>query len=196
MVVMSGVRPTAAPILVAFEAPARQRRFTVAGRLLLVLPHLVALVIAAPTVVLIVAVGWCWALVVGRLPRFAAVILAGYLSWQTRVSRLSPAPHRRVPAVLPGRCRLSRPGHGSTGPAQPLERSAPDCLGPARSGRRQHGHPRTGHHRPPGGLGGRRRQRTSAPFAPPGFRRLRPLRDPTGRLPDHGDIGVPLGAPR
>ncbi len=40
---------------------------------------------AAPTVVLIVAVGWFWALVVGQLPEFAAVILSGYLSWQTRV---------------------------------------------------------------------------------------------------------------
>lgn len=82
---LSDVRPSASPVLVAFDAPAKQRRYTVAGRPLLVVPHLVALVVAGPAVLVVLGVGWFWALVVGRLPQFAAVILAGYLSWQTRV---------------------------------------------------------------------------------------------------------------
>jgi len=85
VVVMSDVRPSATPVLVAFDAPADQRRYTVAVRLLLIVPHLVALVLAGPAVLVILGVGWFWALIVGRLPQFAAVILAGYLSWQTRV---------------------------------------------------------------------------------------------------------------
>jgi hypothetical protein len=77
--------PEPTPLLVAFGEPARQRRLSVVVRPFLALPHLLALAVAAPSVLLVVAVGWLWALVVGRLPLFAEVILSGYLRWQTRV---------------------------------------------------------------------------------------------------------------
>jgi hypothetical protein len=77
--------PEPAPVLVAVGEPAHQRRLSVLARPLLALPHLVALVLVAPSVLVVAAVGWFWSLVVGRLPLFAAVILSGYLGWQTRV---------------------------------------------------------------------------------------------------------------
>jgi hypothetical protein len=77
--------PTPAPVLVAFASPTRQRRLTVAGRLFLVLPHLVVLAYLGVAAVVVVVIGWFGALFLGRLPRLAADFLPGYLRWQTRV---------------------------------------------------------------------------------------------------------------
>jgi hypothetical protein len=78
--------PAAAPVLVAFAPPARQRRLTVAGRLFLVVPHLVVLAYLTVAAVVVAVIGWLGALWSGRLPRLAADFLPGYLRWQTRVS--------------------------------------------------------------------------------------------------------------
>jgi hypothetical protein len=85
LVVISDARPSAAPVLVAFDPPAPQRRITVAGRLLLALPHLALLVVAAPSALVVTVIGWFGALFLGRLPTFAADYLAGYLRFQTRL---------------------------------------------------------------------------------------------------------------
>ncbi len=85
MVVMPVARPSAAPVLVAVDGPARQRRTTVALRPVLALPHLLALLVVVPAVVVVAVAGWCGALVLGRLPRFAAEFLTGWLRWQTRL---------------------------------------------------------------------------------------------------------------
>lgn len=85
MVVLSDARP-AAPVLVAFGAPARQRRLTVVLRPLLALPQLVALVALAPVVGVVTVIGWFCALATGRLPRWAADRLVGWGRWQTRVA--------------------------------------------------------------------------------------------------------------
>lgn len=84
MVVIADARSDPSPVLVAFGAPARQRRVTVATRPFLALPHVVALSLLAPFVVVVAAIGWCGALVLGRLPQGAAQILSGYIGWQAR----------------------------------------------------------------------------------------------------------------
>jgi hypothetical protein len=82
---MPVARPAAAPVLVAVDGPVQQRRTTVALRLVLALPHLLALLLVVPAVVVVAVVGWCGALVLGRLPRVAAEFLTGWLRWQTRL---------------------------------------------------------------------------------------------------------------
>jgi hypothetical protein len=85
MVGLSDARPPSAPVLVAFAPPGRQRRLTVAFRLLLALPHIAVLLLLAP-LALVVGVGsWFAALGLGRIPRPAADFLGGYLRWQVRV---------------------------------------------------------------------------------------------------------------
>lgn len=85
MVVLSDVRPTAAPVLVAFDTPTEQRRLTVAVRLFLAFPHVVILGLLGLVAVVVTVIGWFGALFLGRLPRRAADFLSGYLRWQTRL---------------------------------------------------------------------------------------------------------------
>jgi Domain of unknown function (DUF4389) len=73
-----------APVLVSFGGPAPQARGTVAIRLLLVIPHLIALWVLGVAAEVVVIIGWVAALVTGRLPGFAVTFLTGYLRWQTR----------------------------------------------------------------------------------------------------------------
>ena len=185
MVMTAALSTEPAPVLVAVGEPTAQSRLSVLVRPLLALPHLVALVLVAPSVVVVVALGWFWALVTGRLPLFAAVILSGYLGWQTRVlgylfllTDVYP-PFTLSDPAYPVRV-TSRPG--------PLNRLAvllrPLLALPAAAvaadGQRRPGHRR------PGGLGHHRRHRPAPRLSPPGRRRLPPLPDPPGRLPDHG----------
>jgi hypothetical protein len=74
-----------APVLVSFGPPDRQRRLTVAARLVLAVPHILALGLLAVVALVVAVVGWCGALVDGRLPRPAAEFLSGYLRWQARL---------------------------------------------------------------------------------------------------------------
>jgi len=75
----------AAPVLVAFEGPTKQRRLTVFFRLLLALPQLIVLGIVGIAVYIVLIISWFGALFMGRLPRFAADFLPGFLRWQVRV---------------------------------------------------------------------------------------------------------------
>ena len=77
-------RDTPGPVLVAFAGPTAQRRATVATRLILAVPHLLALSFLGAAAFPVVVIGWLAALVTGRLPRFAAAYLSGYLRWYSR----------------------------------------------------------------------------------------------------------------
>jgi hypothetical protein len=56
----------------------------VAIRLILAVPHLLALSVLGIAAFPVVVIGWLGALVAGRLPRFAAAYLSGYLRWYAR----------------------------------------------------------------------------------------------------------------
>src|ERR1700733_6688200 len=73
------------PVLMAVDGRAAQLRATVAIRLILAIPHLVALSAVGIGAGAVVIIGWPGAVVMGRLPRFAASYLCGYLRWYSRV---------------------------------------------------------------------------------------------------------------
>jgi Domain of unknown function (DUF4389) len=73
------------PILVAVADPAPQRRVTVAFRLILAIPHFIALYVLSIAAFVILIIGWFGALFSGRLPEFADSFIAGYLRWTVRV---------------------------------------------------------------------------------------------------------------
>jgi len=74
-----------APVQVAVAPTARQRRVTVAFRLILAIPHLFVLYFLAIAAGVVVFIGWWGALFMGRLPDFAANYLSGYMRWYARV---------------------------------------------------------------------------------------------------------------
>jgi hypothetical protein len=74
-----------APVQVAVAEAARQRRATVAFRLILVIPHVFVLYFLGIAAGVVVFIGWWGALFMGRLPDFAANYLAGYMRWSMRV---------------------------------------------------------------------------------------------------------------
>jgi Domain of unknown function (DUF4389) len=74
-----------APVLVAVGNPADQRRLTVAGRLVLCVPHLLVLAWLAPAALALAVVGWFGALATGRLPRLCSDFLSGWLGFQSRL---------------------------------------------------------------------------------------------------------------
>lgn len=71
-------------VTLTVPGPATQRRATVAFRLILAIPHLIALCALGIAAAIVVIIGWFGALATGRLPRFAAAYLSGYLSWYGR----------------------------------------------------------------------------------------------------------------
>jgi hypothetical protein len=81
-----GASGTPGPVLVAIAGPARQRRATVAVRLILAIPHVIALYFLGIAAFVVAVIGWLGALVTGRLPGFAATYLSGYLRWYSRVA--------------------------------------------------------------------------------------------------------------
>ncbi len=82
---MSSDPQPAAPVLVAFEGPAPQKRVTVFFRLILLIPQLIVLEFVAIAAAVVIFIGWFGALFTGRLPDFAAQFLTGYVRWQARV---------------------------------------------------------------------------------------------------------------
>ena len=73
------------PVQVAVAEAARQRRVTVAFRLILAIPHLFVLYFLGIVASVIVFIGWWGALFTGRLPDFASIYLGGYMRWYARV---------------------------------------------------------------------------------------------------------------
>ena len=65
--------------------PDRQRRLTVLVRWLLLIPQFIVVWLLGIAAFVVVVIGWFCALVLGRLPDFAASYLSGYLGYQTRV---------------------------------------------------------------------------------------------------------------
>jgi Domain of unknown function (DUF4389) len=74
------------PIEVGFAGPVPQQRVTVLVRVILAIPHLLALWVLGIVAYIVGIIGWFGALFTGRLPDFAAEYLTGYLRWQTRVN--------------------------------------------------------------------------------------------------------------
>ena len=75
----------ASPILVSFPGPASQRRWTVAIRAILVVPHFVVLWFLTIALEVVVFISWFAALFAGRLPEWAHTFITGVVRWQTRV---------------------------------------------------------------------------------------------------------------
>lgn len=78
-------RGPSGPVLVGFAGPARQRRSTVLVRIILAIPHFFCLYFVRFAALVVLLIGWCGALITGRLPDFAAEFLAGYQRWEVRL---------------------------------------------------------------------------------------------------------------
>lgn len=73
------------PVQLAAAGPARQRRATVAFRMILAIPHLFVIYFLSIAAAIVAFLGWWGALFMGRLPDFAASYLTGFVRWNTRV---------------------------------------------------------------------------------------------------------------
>jgi hypothetical protein len=62
-----------------------QRRWTVLLRIILAVPHIVVVFAISIAAFVVMVIGWFAALVIGRLPDWAAEFLRGYLAWQARL---------------------------------------------------------------------------------------------------------------
>jgi Domain of unknown function (DUF4389) len=69
---------TPARIEVGFAGPARQRRATVAVRILLAIPQLICLAFVRYAVLIVLVIGWFCVLFTGRLPDSIAEFLTGF----------------------------------------------------------------------------------------------------------------------
>ncbi|MDR2983563.1 MAG: DUF4389 domain-containing protein [Nocardiopsaceae bacterium] len=75
-----------ATIEVRFAGPGRQRRTTVALRIILALPQLLCLALVRYVAQIVLIAGWICALYSGRLPNSIAEFLAGYQQWEVRLT--------------------------------------------------------------------------------------------------------------
>ena len=73
------------PVQLAAAGPARQRRWTVLIRLIMIIPHIFVLFFLNIAAGIVSFIGWWGALFTGRLPGFAYNYLSGYVRWYTRV---------------------------------------------------------------------------------------------------------------
>ena len=73
-------------IQLAFAGPASQRRWTVLIRLILVIPQAVVVAVLGIVAYLVAIIGWFAALVLGRLPAWAADYLTGWLHAWARLA--------------------------------------------------------------------------------------------------------------
>ncbi|MFC5661659.1 DUF4389 domain-containing protein [Kitasatospora misakiensis] len=67
-------------------APGPQNRLTVFFRLLLLIPQFIVVWVLSVVAFVVTVIGWFGALVLGRLPGFAADYLSSYLPYETRVT--------------------------------------------------------------------------------------------------------------
>jgi hypothetical protein len=77
------IEPPAVQLVAA--GPVKQRRLTVAFRLILVIPHIFLLFFVNLAGFVVAFLGWWAALFTGRLPAFAVSYLSGLARWNTRV---------------------------------------------------------------------------------------------------------------
>ena len=77
------IEPPAVQLVAA--GPVKQRRLTVAFRLILVIPHIFVLFFVNLAGFVVAFLGWWGALFTGRLPAFAVSYLSGLARWNTRV---------------------------------------------------------------------------------------------------------------
>src|SRR5215469_13414160 len=109
------------PVQVAAGEPARQRRATVAFRLILAVPHMFLIFFLAIATVVVAFLGWWGALFTGRLPEFAVNYLSGFMRWVLRYYAylylltdvyppftLDDVPDYPVRLAIPERQRLNR----------------------------------------------------------------------------------------
>jgi len=87
------------PVLVAFAGPQKQNRFTVFFRIILLIPQLFVLFFVGIAAFVVVVIGWFAALVMGRLPRFAAEIPDRSRALADPVRRLRLLDDRSLSAV-------------------------------------------------------------------------------------------------
>lgn len=80
-------RPAAGnlPVETEIDFQRTQRRWTVAVRALLVIPHAIGLYFLGIAAFVVMVIGWFAALILQRLPQWAADYLAGYSRWSFRV---------------------------------------------------------------------------------------------------------------
>jgi hypothetical protein len=109
------------PVQVAVAEPARQRRATVAFRLILAIPHMFLIFFLAIAALVVAFLGWWGALFTGRLPEFAVNYLSGFMRWVLRYYAyfylltdvyppftLDDVPDYPVRLAIPERQRLNR----------------------------------------------------------------------------------------
>jgi len=72
------------PVLVSYPGPAAQRRWTIAIRIILAVPHFFVLWILSIALEVVVFISWFAALFSGRLPAWAHTFITGVLRWQAR----------------------------------------------------------------------------------------------------------------
>jgi Domain of unknown function (DUF4389) len=109
------------PVQVAAAEPARQRRATVAFRLILVVPHMFLLFFLGIAALVVAFLGWWGALFTGRLPEFAVNYLSGFMRWVLRYQAylylltdvyppftLDDVPEYPVRLAIPERQRLTK----------------------------------------------------------------------------------------
>jgi hypothetical protein len=73
------------PVEVGFDVPHKQRRLTVAFRLILMIPHFVVMIVFGILVEIGVIIAWFVALFIGRIPKGAADFFARTIQYFTRV---------------------------------------------------------------------------------------------------------------
>jgi hypothetical protein len=73
------------PVLLVAAGPAKQQRWTVLIRALMLIPHYVVLYFLAIALEVVAFIGWWGALFTGRLPEFAVNYISGFMRWSTRV---------------------------------------------------------------------------------------------------------------
>ena len=109
------------PVQVAAAEPTRQRRATVAFRLILIVPHMFLLFFLGIAALVVAFLGWWGALFTGRLPEFAVNYLTGFMRWVLRYQAylylltdvyppftLDDVPEYPVRLSIPERQRLNR----------------------------------------------------------------------------------------
>jgi hypothetical protein len=69
-----------------FDGPARQRRWTVLLRLILIIPQAIVVLLLEFGLVVVLPIGWFGALFMGRLPLWCHRYMTGFTRWVTRVS--------------------------------------------------------------------------------------------------------------